>query len=96
LHSIVAAACTQAGLMGLVDCPRSGNNGNLIITGQFFGASDAFVFIGSDLCQDVVHLNADHTSIQCTLRQGTALERPVFVIQVRLFFICSYATLIPD
>jgi hypothetical protein len=73
--------CTSsAGPLSLLDCNRAG--GVLTVNGANFGASNARVLIGADLCTNVRQNPANpHSQLTCTFAAGTELLRPLLVLQ---------------
>ncbi len=70
----------SAGPLSLTDCSRSG--GVMTLNGANFGASNARVLIGADLCLNVRQNPTNpHSQLTCTFVAGTELLRPVLVLQ---------------
>ena len=65
----------------IYSCPRDGG-GTLTIFGTNFGADDALVLIGGELCSNLAHdEDTPHSRVTCTLPLGTAANAEVVFIQ---------------
>jgi hypothetical protein len=78
------AGCTVTGSTSqhAAGCQRNGGS-RLTLTGSNFGASGAFVLVGSEVCDNVTHAPppSAHEQLECTLPAGFGLKRSVLFSQ---------------
>ena len=79
ITSIVHTDCEHEQETILKSCIRTGG-GILTIKGENFGADNAVVLIGSEVCNNPQH-NTNHTQVVCELPGGTAAASGVIFIQ---------------
>lgn len=77
------SGCALDGGSNTAECDRYGND-TVTLTGTNFGASDATVLVGGELCELVEHdASTPHEVVTCRLPAGTQLSRSVLLIQSR-------------
>jgi len=81
-------ACTQLNSLTVTNCPREGEF-TVTISGENFGPRAAQVYVGGQVCANVVHGSAStppgspffHRSVTCTVTGSTGVQRPVLLFQ---------------
>lgn len=75
---LINGQCSTRG-NGVTTCPRVGG-ATVTVTGSNFGPGMPLVFIGKDLCQNVVVMSP-HAQVECVLPAGVSADLPVFLVQ---------------